>query len=111
MIIYNVTINVESEIHDEWLAWMRAIHIPEVLSTKCFRAARISRLLAQEEDGAITYSIQYQCENMKTLHRYQAHYASALQAKHSSRYLGKFVAFRTLMEVIDSWSSEPMPEE
>jgi hypothetical protein len=111
MIIYNVTVNVEPEIHDEWLAWMRAIHIPEVLATKCFQNARISRLLSKEEDGAITYSIQYQCASMKLLHRYQAHFAHDLQTKHTSRYQGKFVAFRTLMELIDSWSSDIISEE
>ena len=33
MIIYNVTMNVESDIHDEWLNWMRNTHIPKYFAT------------------------------------------------------------------------------
>ena len=32
MIIYNVTINIDASIHDEWLAWIKE-HIPQVLAT------------------------------------------------------------------------------
>jgi hypothetical protein len=33
MILYNVTVSVDPEIHDEWLAWMKSKHIPDVLAT------------------------------------------------------------------------------
>ncbi|MEO8448027.1 MAG: DUF4286 family protein, partial [bacterium] len=28
MILYNVTVNVDDSVHDEWLEWMKTIHIP-----------------------------------------------------------------------------------
>ena len=30
MIIYNVTIKIDLDVHDEWLAWMKLEHIPRV---------------------------------------------------------------------------------
>lgn len=37
--IYNVTLNIDDSVHEEWKGWMMAIHIPEVLSTKLFKTA------------------------------------------------------------------------
>jgi hypothetical protein len=36
MIVYNVTVKVNTEVHDEWFAWMKETHIPEVMKTGLF---------------------------------------------------------------------------
>ena len=46
MYIYNVTLNVDESIHDEWLQWMSDIHIPEVLRTGKFTKALLSQVLS-----------------------------------------------------------------
>jgi predicted 3-demethylubiquinone-9 3-methyltransferase (glyoxalase superfamily) len=53
-----------------------------------------------DEEGTATYAIQYFCENMETLERYWREKAPALQADHTGRFKDKFLAFRTVMEVI-----------
>jgi hypothetical protein len=45
MLLYNVTVNVELGVHAEWLAWMKAVHIPEVMATGIFKSHRICNLL------------------------------------------------------------------
>ena len=45
MIIYNVTIKVQESIKAEWLTWLKAEHIPEVIATGCFTHAVILQLL------------------------------------------------------------------
>mgnify|MGYP002347735554 CR=1 FL=1 len=35
-LLYNVTIKVESDIHHEWLEWMKTVHIPDVMATNSF---------------------------------------------------------------------------
>ncbi len=99
MIIYNVTINVNDSIHDEWLAWMRDVHIPEVMATGYFPENRFCRILVQEQEGT-SYSIQYLCKNMEDLREYQRDHSPALQKKVQDRYAGNFVAFRTLLEMV-----------
>ena len=37
MIIYNVTVTLNENIHSSWLEWLRQEHIPEVLSTRLFK--------------------------------------------------------------------------
>lgn len=100
MIIYNVTVNIDDDVHDEWLQWMKLIHIPEVMATGYFLESKMCKILVEEEQGT-SYSIQYTCANMADLKEYQAKYAPELQKKHSEKYANKFVAFRTLLEVID----------
>lgn len=101
MIIYNVTVNIEDSVHDEWLSWMRAIHIPEVLATGIFSANRMLRVLGHEETGGTTYSIQYTCASMEDFQRYEREFAEKLRDDALRRYPNKFVAYRTLLEVLD----------
>ena len=75
------------------------IHIPDVLKTGLFDDHKICRILNDEPHGK-TYAIQYFCKDMDTFQRYQKDFAPALQADHSQRFQNKYVAFRTLMEVL-----------
>ncbi|MFN5370134.1 MAG: DUF4286 family protein [Bacteroidia bacterium] len=98
MILYNVTVSVDPEIHEEWLAWMKTKHIPDVLATGMFTENRFLRVLSTEEGEGFTYSIQYTAPSMEHYERYRAEFAPALQAEHTARYRDQFVAFRTLLE-------------
>ena len=100
MYIYNVTINIEEAVHDQWLTWMQDIHIPEVLETGKFIQARMCRVLVEEEMGGLTYSIQYFAKNKETLNAYYQEDAPRLRQALITLFADKFVAFRTELEVI-----------
>jgi len=101
MVLYNVTININNEIREEWLQWMREVHIPHVMATGSFLNYRINRVLSLEDQDSTTYAFQYQCRDMATLHHYQVHHAPGLQKEHAGRYKDQFVAFRTVMEILE----------
>lgn len=100
MIVYNVTVNIDPAIHQEWLNWMLSKHIPEVMATGCFLENKVLKLIKESENEGYTYAFQYMCESQAKLEYYQKNYAPKLQADHSSRYKDQFVAFRTVLEVI-----------
>jgi hypothetical protein len=100
MIIYNVTVNIDNSVHDEWLNWMKSKHIPDVVATGCFTEGKIFRILVNEESG-ISYSIQYSALSMDDVNRYLKNHAEALRNDALRLYRDKFVAFRTLLEHID----------
>ncbi len=100
MYIYNVTINIAEEIHNEWLKWMKEVHIPDVMKTSCFTTSRILKVLYVNDEGH-TYSIQYMFKDMSDIERYQKQFASALQAEHKAKFGEKYTAFRTLLEMVD----------
>lgn len=99
MYIYNVTINIQEDIHDEWVNWMKNEHIPDMLRTDKFTKALMSRVLVEEQMGGVTYSIQYTLESKEMLERYYKENAAELRAK-TTPFAGKFVAFRTELEIV-----------
>lgn len=101
MFIYNVTVNIEEPVADDWLQWMKTTHIPDVLRTGLFSESKMVRVLADEDSGGRTYSIQYYFKSMDDFNLYEEKFAPALRAEHTARYREKFVAFRTLLEVVD----------
>ncbi|MEO6168722.1 MAG: DUF4286 family protein [Chitinophagales bacterium] len=102
MLLYNVTVKIEKDVESEWLEWMKTVHIPVVLNTGQFTQSHISKLLDQPDDDDPTYVIQYQCESMVQFNYYINTFAPALRDEFNDRYKDKFVAFRTLMEVVDT---------
>ncbi len=99
MILYNVTVNIDDDVREEWLTWMKDVHIPDVMKTGLFIENRIFRVMVNEESGT-TYSVQYTLRSMDDLETYQEQYATALQKEHASRYANKFVAFRTILKLV-----------
>lgn len=99
MLIYNVTINVEESIEKEWLKWMKEVHIPEVLATKKFTKALMSKVLIEEEMGGVTYSVQYTAPDRAHLQSYYKEDQERLQAA-GSMFAGRTVAFRTELEMV-----------
>lgn len=100
MIVYNVTIKVEHEIADNWVEWMKGTHIPELLQTGLFTDTRLCILLEQEEGDGATFVAQYYCNSMTEYNRYIDEYATIMRERSFKAFGGKFVAFRTVMEVI-----------
>lgn len=101
MIIYNVTVNVDNDIREEWLQWMRETHIPDVMQRGIFSESRMVRVLADEDSGGTTYAIQYTCANMEAYENYRDNHSPGLQKITRDKYGDKIVAFRTLLETLD----------
>ncbi len=101
MLLYNVTVKIEKEINNEWLAWMKDSHIPKVMATGLFLDHRIMRLLEPVDSDGFTYTIQYFCESQNQFQEYRNKHASELQADHSKQFQGKYVVFRTVLEKVD----------
>ncbi|MDG1327642.1 MAG: DUF4286 family protein [Flavobacteriaceae bacterium] len=103
MIIYNVTVNIEESIHDEWLEWIKN-HIPQVLATGKFIDARLTKVLVEEEMGGTTYAIQYKAKSREALESYYQNDAADLKQEGFIKFADKMLAFRTELEIIDEYT-------
>ena len=101
MIIYNVTTHINNAVAADWLTWMKESHIPEVMKTNCFTEYKIVRLLETDESEGLTYAIQYYAAFKSDYNRYIELYATALRAQTITKWGNSFIAFRSLMEVVD----------
>lgn len=100
MIIYNVTIKIHESIHTAWLHWLREEHIPDVLATGCFTTANILRLLEIDDTEGPTYAIQYNAESKALYNQYVEKYADIMRLRSFDKWSDKFIAFRSVMQVV-----------
>ena len=100
MILYNVTVKIDPEVSDEWVQWMKDVHIPDVMRTDKFNNYRLCRLLDVDESDGVTYAVQYEAKSMDAYEEYQKRYAPELQQEHTNKFRNRFVAFRTIMEIL-----------
>lgn len=101
MVIYNVTIKIDGKISDEWLRWMQEVHIPEVMDSGCFEKFQFVRLLQIDEDEGPTYAVQYYANALEKYEAYINQFAPRLRQKTIEKWGDKFIAFRSLMEIIE----------
>ena len=99
MYIYNVTINIDNAVHDEWFTWMET-HILEVLNTGKFLSAKFTQVLVEEEMGGKTYSVQYTANSKEDLQDYYKEDAEGLRIKSLQKFGDKMLAFRTELRLI-----------
>ncbi len=107
MIIYNVTINVDDSILEEWMTWIRH-HIPEVLATGKFSEAKLTKVLVDEEMGGTTFSVQYRARSREALEAYYNSDADDLRKDGMQRFADKASAFRTELEIIEEFRADQM---
>ena len=101
MILYNVTVILDESVEQEWVKWMNEEHVPDVMATDCFVSNRMLKVLDSPNEG-VTYCMQYIAENTEKYERYKTEFAPALQADALQKFENKFVAFRTLMEFVNT---------
>jgi hypothetical protein len=103
MYIYNVTVNIEDTVHDEWLLWIKE-HIPQVLATGKFEKATLTKVLVEEDMGGQTYSIQYRSYSREALDAYYKEDADNLRQAGLKKFADKMLAFRTELQIVDEYS-------
>ena len=99
-VIYNVTIKVEAAIAADWLRWLKEEHIPEVLATGCFTGQRVVRLLEVDDSEGLTYAVQYEAASKADYNRYIEQHAVRLRDRSFEKWGHRFIAFRSVMEVV-----------
>jgi len=100
MYIYNVTTNIDATVHQQWVAWMQEVHIPQMLATGKFSAAKMCKVLVEEEMGGFTYSVQYTAPSKEILEQYYKEDAPRLRQEAMRLFADKMLAFRTELEII-----------
>lgn len=100
MIVYNITIKVTHPIADEWLAWQKQEHIPEIMATQLFDDYKMYRLLEQDDEEGITFTFQYFTSTKERYQKYISAFAPVLRAKAFAKWGNQFTGFRTVMEAV-----------
>jgi len=100
MLLYNVTVGVDKEVELEWLEWIKAQHIPAVLKTGLFTSNKIYKILHDQEDGTVSYSLQFFATHIEKVTEYLQVFAPKLIEDHRQQFANKHVVFQTLLEEV-----------
>jgi len=101
MIVYNVTTKVNTAIAADWLSWLKAEHIPDLVGTGCFTHAVILHLVESDDEEGVTYAVQYHAESRALYNRYMEKYAPEMRQKTMDKWGNRIISFRTLMHLVN----------
>lgn len=99
-IILNETIKLEKEIAQEWLEWMRKEYLPIFLDSGLVISSQVNRIVQSDPDDGISYAIQFSLKDMSAIHQLHINAVQKAQSLLQEKFNGKYVIFRTMMEVV-----------
>lgn len=100
MFLYNVTVGIDKDVEQEWLQWMKAEHIPQVMKTGMFVDFKMYKVLQDDEGENVSYSVQYFAQTINHVNFYFEKFAPSLLETLRARFQNKHVAFMTLLEEV-----------
>ncbi|WP_029905380.1 DUF4286 family protein [Prevotella sp. 10(H)] len=100
MIIFNTTFHVEDNVCNEYISYMKEIHIPRAAGSGFLHDPRFARIHPQHEENGSSYSLQFRVKNIDTLNHWFETEGLALQKELTERFGNKALGFVTLMEEI-----------
>ena len=98
MIFYEVTAEVEPELHASFENYMRGKHIPDVLKTGSFEGSFF------ESSEAGRYRIRYRCESREVLEEYIKKHAPLLRADVATTFPTGVELSREVWDVIEAFA-------
>lgn len=101
MVLYNVTIKVHNSVQQEWLQWLKEIHVPAIMQTDCFSSYKIFKLLEVDDSEGPTYAIQYLAESKSLYNLYIEKFSKQMRDNSFTKWGDKFIAFRSVMQIVE----------
>lgn len=96
--LYNVTIGIDKEIESEWLIWMKEYYLPKAMQSGAFTEHKIYKVLTHEDEGSVSYSVQYFSDAIEKIVHYLNNDGKNLLEELRERYKEKHVVFNTLLQ-------------
>ncbi len=100
MLLYNITVGIDKEIEESWLDWIKGEFLPRIIGTGLFSDSKLYKILHDNDDGTISYSIQLFSERIQNVNYYLQAHAPALIEEHRQKFLNRHVVFQTLLEEV-----------
>lgn len=100
MVVYNITVKVESAVATAFIAWMQEEYMPLVISTGNFESGRLLRLLETDDSDGPTYAVQFTAPSAASYREYRNRHAENHQQIIGQKWAGRYVSFSSVMELV-----------
>lgn len=96
MVVYEVSVDVDSAIHAEYLRWLET-HVAEILALPGFTGADVLEVLDPAEAGRLRVCMLYRLVDEPALQTYLREHAPRLRAEGLARFGDRMRATRRVM--------------
>jgi quinol monooxygenase YgiN len=103
MLIYEVNLQVEPSIFNEFLHWLKP-HIRDILQCKGFLRADLYLLHGDTDDLSKKITVSYQIDHYENYERYINTQSQTMRHDGQQKFPGKFTAERRLLELLEPFS-------
>lgn len=100
-ILYNITMQVENKITEEWLSWMQQVHIPGMMGTGCFVKHQLLKIMNNEFEDEQTFAIQYFATTIYKFNQFEKNFLAQELKKISDKWNAAVIFFTTTMEIVN----------
>lgn len=100
MLIYNTSYHFEETLEQNFIIWLKEVHVPAVLEEGTLKNPRICKILSHQQDGDVSYTLQWEVENSTVLHRWHIKQGDFAVNEIKKIFDDKVMFFETLMRVI-----------
>ncbi|MEZ5054287.1 MAG: DUF4286 family protein [Chitinophagales bacterium] len=98
MIVYTLTANIDEDVADEWLHWMKSEILHFVQETHLLVEYKVFKVLNDQE--GVTFTFQLFFANETIYQQFITHHHAQFAAKINARYTDKAVYFNTLLQLL-----------
>jgi hypothetical protein len=101
MLIFNTTYLVVDRMHGAWHKWLYEHHIPMMLDSGHFDKPQVAKVLTNESQEGVSFSVQFHTENMQSLEAWNKKYAETFLADFTEHFGQEVLLFSTVLEIIE----------
>ncbi len=99
MVLYNVVIQINSEIEADFMEWFRKQHIPLIISTGYFIGFSLSKQICSGFDAKTTTVCRFFCHNMEDYENYLNNSSKVIRDDFPTRFIDRYIIIRTVEEM------------
>jgi hypothetical protein len=100
MLLYNITVGIDKDVEQIWLNWVRENLLIEIMDTGLFSDSKMYRILHDNDDGTVSYSIQLFAVRIENITEYLHSHAPRIIEAHRQKFMNRHVVFQTLLEEV-----------
>lgn len=100
MLIFNTTLHVEDEVHEEFISFLKTFYIPQAVENALLNQPSLAKIERQHEENGVSYALQFKTKDIDTLNEWAEKTGENLSFEMNKRFGTKVGGFVTLLEEI-----------
>ncbi len=97
MILFNITLLLDNDIHEELKSWILKDFIPAIAEDEIFKSQSLLKVLNSPNEG-VTYSLQFIAHHEDAIAVFRKGHLLTLRNKAQNEYANKIYLLESLME-------------